>query len=191
MVLINGSPRTDGRIARWIATLASEARLAGFETKEFTVATLSVAPCTGCMACRSTGHCRLPEDGAQAVLHAMQEAGTIVIGAPCYWGNIPGQLKTLFDRMVYGMMGEDAHGFPTGRMRGKNSVIVTTCSTAWPFNRLLHQSQGTVRALREILRWSGIRTVATVQQGGTRHRAAFGRPEEARCRRIIKHLQNR
>lgn len=26
------------------------------------------------------------------------------MGAPCYWGNIPGQMKLLFDRIVYGMM---------------------------------------------------------------------------------------
>ena len=34
-----------------------------------------------------------------------------MMGAPCYWGNIPGQMKLLFDRIVYGMM-RDTPRFP-------------------------------------------------------------------------------
>ena len=67
------------------------------------------------------------------------KADAIVIGAPCFWGNIPGQLKLLFDRIVYGMM-RDTPRFPEPLMRGKKAVFISTCTTPWPFNILMNQS---------------------------------------------------
>ena len=188
ILLLNGSPRTNGLVSQWIAALDAEARAAGFTTETLRVASLDVSPCTGCMTCRSTNRCVLPDDGAQHVLRAMQAADIVIIGTPTYWGNIPGTLKSVFDRIVYGMMSEDSHARPRPLMKGKRAVVVTTCSTPWPFNRLFRQSQGAVNALREILRWSGIRLIGTIQQGGTRGHTSLGAREHARCRRIIKRL---
>jgi len=36
--------------------------------------------------------CLLAEDDSLPVLHLMQQANAIIMGAPCYWGNIPGQM---------------------------------------------------------------------------------------------------
>ena len=48
---------------------------------------------------------------SQWVLKMMQQADAIIKGAPCYWGNISGQMKLMFDRQVYGMM-RDTNRFP-------------------------------------------------------------------------------
>lgn len=188
VLLLNGSPRPNGLVSQWIEALDTEARTAGFTTEALTISSLNVSPCTGCMRCRSTNHCVLPDDGAQHVLQAMQAADIIIIGTPTYWGNIPGTLKTVFDRMVYGMMREDSYARPHPLMKGKRAVVVATCSTPFPFNRLFRQSQGAVNALREILKWSGIRLTCTIQQGGTRGHTGLTGRDRTRCRRIIKRL---
>ena len=83
------------------------------------VADLQISPCIGCMSCREKLKCCLPEDDAQRVLKQIEEAQALIIGAPCYWGNLPGQLKVMFDRIVYGMMGETSRGIPIGLHKGK------------------------------------------------------------------------
>ena len=128
---------------------------AGKEVHFIRTADLQMRHCTGCMYCRSKHACCLPEDDSVRVLEELQVCELLIIGAPCYWGNIPGELKILFDRLVYGMMDEDKRGIPIGLMKGKRAAIVSTSTTFWPFNIWFHQTRGVVRALKEILKWSG------------------------------------
>ena len=163
------------------------AEAGGAEVNVVRVADLNVKPCTGCMSCRSTLKCALPEDDAQKVLELIDNADAIVVGSPCYWGNMPGTLKVLFDRMVYGMMGESRRGMPRPLLKGRRAWLVVTCTTPWPFNVWFRQSRGTVRALREVLRWSGFRVAGCIERGGTRQRPVDGRDLE-RCRRAVRRL---
>ena len=165
--------------------MAEEARGWGAVTEEVRIADLTVHPCTGCMACRSRLECALPEDDAQRVLAKIKACDVLIVGAPCYWGNMPGTLKVLFDRMVYGLMGESPRGMPRPLHKGKRAVIVSTSTTPWPFNIWFHQTLGTVRALREILKWSGFRIVNTIERGGTRQKPVSEK-DLARCRRIMR-----
>lgn len=167
-LIINGSPRNDGIIKQILNEIAAETRRGGHEVTVVNIAELDVAPCRGCMACRSSKRCVLPPDGAQDIIRKMEQCDALVIGAPCYWGNIPGQLKTLFDRMVYGMIGESPRGIPLPLHNGKTAAIVTACSTRWPWSRLFNQSSGALKALREIMRWSGFKVAATLQRSDTR-----------------------
>lgn len=187
ILVVNGSPRKDGNIFRMLSAMKEEAEAKGFEVTSVSVSGLHVVPCTGCMTCRSRRECVLPEDDAQRVLRFIRECDVLVVGAPCYWGNIPGQLKVLFDRIVYGMMGEGSSGIPEPLHKGKKAILVSTCSTPFPFNIWFGQSQGAVRALREILKWSGFKVVSAIQLGGTRKRQA-GEKELKKCRRAIRKL---
>ena len=99
-----------------------------------------------------------------------------------------GQLKLLFDRMAYGMMDETSVGFPKPLHKGKRAVIVSTCTTPWPFNLLFHQSDGAVRAVKEVLKWSGFTICSTIQKGGTRKRPELTVREEGKCRRASRRL---
>ena len=188
VLFINGSPRRSGTVAGMLEVVRREAESRGAETVWADAGGLSVAPCRGCMACRTRGECVLPADDAQRVLSLMRRADAIVVGAPCYWGNMPGQLKVLFDRMVYGMMGESRGGLPRPLHRGKRALVVVACTTPWPFNIIFRQSAGTVRALREILRWSGFRIVGTVQRGGTKTRRGIDERCEKRLARLAARL---
>ena len=165
-----------------LEAMGQEAGARGAQVFCETVSRLHVRPCTGCMQCRAARQCVLPADDAQRVLELMRESDVLVIGSPCYWGNMPGTLKVLFDRLVYGLMGES---LPRPLHKGKRAILLTTCTTPWPFNVWFRQSRGTVRALREILKWSGFKIVRSVERGGTKTRPLTERDLE-RCRRAVR-----
>ena len=115
-------------------------------------------------------------------------ADALIVGSPCYWGNMSGQLKILFDRLVYGLMGESPKGFPLPLHKGKKAVIVSTGSTPWPFNIWFNQTRGTVKALREILKWSGFSVQGVLQKGGTKQHHELTMKELQKCKTLIKRL---
>lgn len=187
LLIINGSPRKKGLISQMLRVFHEQAIATGVEVTEVYANDLQIKPCMGCMACRSKRHCVLPEDDAQRVLTLIQQADAIVIGAPCYWGNIPGQLKLLFDRIVYGMM-HDTPRFPEPLMKGKRLVCISTSTTPFPFNILMNQSRGAIRALREIGRFSGWKIVDTIERGGTATRPQLSPRDISKCHKAFRKL---
>ena len=188
LLILNASPRRSGNIALMAATLKQEAERLGAEVEEIWVQGLTVHPCMGCMACRSKHACVLPEDDTQRVLEKIKAADALVVAAPCYWGNMPGTLKLLFDRMVYGLMDENAAGLPLPLHKGKRCVLISTSTTPWPFNILLHQSHGTIRAMKEVCKYSGFKIVATIEKGGTKGQKALPERILRRCRKAAGRL---
>ncbi|SES77047.1 NADPH-dependent FMN reductase [Prevotella sp. kh1p2] len=188
ILIINASPRRRGGIDRMLTIIEDEARALGADVETVRISQLTIAACTGCMVCRKKLACILPEDGAQSTLGKIKASDVLVIGAPCYWGNMPGTLKLLFDRIVYGMMDEDKRGIPVALHKGKQAVIISSCTTVWPFNILFHQSRGVVRALKEILKWSGFRIIATMEKGGTKNHPDLKEVERRKCIRIAKKI---
>ena len=187
LLIINGSPRKKGLISQMLRIFHEQAIATGIEVTEVYANDLQIKPCMGCMACRSKRHCVLPEDDAQRVLALIQQADAIVIGAPCYWGNIPGQLKLLFVRIVYGMM-RDTPRFPEPLMKGKRLVCISTSTTPFPFNILMNQSHGAIRALREIGRFSGWKIVDTIERGGTATRPQLSPRDISKCHKAFRKL---
>ena len=188
ILILNASPRRHGNISQMVEVMADECRQAGVEVQTVAVQQLDIRPCLGCMKCRAAHKCVLPEDDAQRVLKLIQQADALVVAAPCYWGNIPGTLKLLLDRIVYGMMDESDKGWPLPLHKGKRCVLVSTSTTPWPFNRIMHQSSGAIRAMKEVCRYSGLKTVATVEKGGTRHDTTLSEKDERRCRKAVRKL---
>ena len=187
ILILNASPRRHGNISQMVEVMADECRQAGVEVQTVAVQQLDIRPCLGCMKCRAAHKCVLPEDDAQRVLKLIQQADALVIAAPCYWGNIPGQLKLLFDRIVYGMM-RDTPRFPEPLMQGKKAVFISTCTTPFPFNILMNQSRGAIRALREIGRFSGWKIVDTIERGGTATRPQLSPRDISKCHKAFRKL---
>ncbi len=187
ILIINGSPRKKGLIAQMLGIMREEAEKHGDKVEMVYTNDLSVKPCTGCMACRTRGRCVLAEDDSQRVLGMMQDADAIIMGAPCYWGNIPGQMKLMFDRQVYGMM-RDTPRFPEPLMKGKRCILVSTCTTPWPFNIWMNQSRGAIRAMKEIGRYAGFKIVKTIERGGTVMHPTLTDKDKKKCRKAIQKL---
>ena len=188
ILVINASPRSIGLVSQMLNIMTKEAELLGAETETVIVSQLQIQPCIGCMNCRSENCCQLPEDDAHRTLKKIQEADALIIGSPCYWGNMNGYLKVLFDRMVYGFIGEGKNGIPLPKHKGKPAAIITTCTTQWPFNILFNQTNGVVRALKQILRYSGFTIKGIIQKGGTKTFAELTEKERKKCRKIIHQI---
>lgn len=186
-LIINGSPRKKGLISQMMQIMKSEIEKHGATASMVYSNDLSAKPCIGCMACRTKGECSYSQDDSQRLLKMIQEADNIIIGSPCYWGNIPGQLKLLFDRMVYGMM-RDTDRFPEPLLKGKKCILVSTCTTPWPLNILFNQSHGAIRALREVCHYSGFKIIKVIERGNTAKRPQLTEKDKAKCTKAIEKL---
>ena len=165
VLILNGSPRRHGNMSKMLELMKQELEGCGVGTVYIDVPQLQVHPCIGCMKCRSSLKCCLP-----------------------YWGNMPGEVKVLFDRMVYGMMGENSWGMPLPLHKGKKAIVVSTCTTPYPFNILYNQTHGVVKAFREILKWSGFKIVKTIERGGTKKHPELTEKDMRNCKKAVHKL---
>ena len=83
ILFINGSPNKNGNTAALAAELLKGKE---YETQNLTDYTIG-----------AYGQ-NLPGDGLDAVINAMKQADTIVIGSPVYWHNICGSVRNVLDR---------------------------------------------------------------------------------------------
>jgi multimeric flavodoxin WrbA len=170
VLILNASPRKKGTIATLLRATVQGVKQAGHTTEWVDVYDLSIKPCSACMRCRPDGTCVLPADDAQAIGRKIQAADGLIVGTPTHWGNMSAPLKCLFDRNVPIFMRESPRGLPIPRHKGKSAVIVTACTTPWPFNVIFAQSRGAIRAVKEILAYGGYTITAKVVKPGTKNR---------------------
>jgi len=88
-------------------------------------------------------------------------------------------------------MGESPKGMPQPRQKGKRAVIVTACTTPWPFNFILPESRGAIRAVREVLHYGGYRVVGTITKPGTKNSKEISSSLMAKTRRLGEKLTKR
>jgi putative NADPH-quinone reductase len=187
IVILNGSPRKNGTVATILKAVAVPLS-PSHETEWIDVCKLDMAFCTACMACRDKGTCVLPEDDAHRVGKKIQEADALIIGTPTHWGNMCAPLKLLFDRNVPVFMGESPKGMPEPRQKGKRAVIVTACTTPWPFNFIFPESRGAIRAVREVLHYGGYKLVGTITKPGTKKSKEIASSMMEKAERLGKKL---
>lgn len=186
-LILNGSPRRDGKIGR---LMKYAAEVSGEDVEVVNVYDLNIRPCTACMKCRIAGHCVLPEDDGHRLARRITEAEWLVVGSPTHWGNMSAGLKNMFDRLVPVFMGESSLGIPRPRQRGKRAVVVATCTTPFPFNVFFRQSRGTVKMIREVLQTGGFR-VYSLEVPGTRKWEVIPGKYLKRLARKVKKAQSR
>ena len=186
ILILNGSPRKHGVTATLLRIIADEARAAGAEVEWVDVASLSIKPCIGCLKCRPDKPCILPRDDAHRIGELIERCSGLVVGTPTYWGNMSGQLKLLFDRIVptlehyvlYTMR------FPSPKHKGKKAAIVTASLAPFPFNRLRSQAGGAIRAVRTIMNAAGFDIMAQINVPLTRDLAHIGERWLSKARKL-------
>jgi len=190
VLVLNGSPRKNGTVSSLLKAI-TEPLSAGHEIEWIDLCRLNMKYCTACMVCREKETCILPEDDAHIVGKKIQVADALVIGTPTHWGNMCAPLKLLFDRNVPVFMGESPGGIPVPRQKGKRAVIVTACTTPWPFNFILPESRGAIRAVKEVLKYGGYKTVGTITKPGTKKSNEISSSLTTRARRLGNKLVQR
>lgn len=188
LLILNGSPRVKGTVAKILHEIEQGAKDSGCETVFIDVASLSFASCTGCMACRTKRACILPHDDAHDVAERIRHCAALVVGTPVYWGNMNGNLKRLFDRLVYALETESPLGIPCPHHKGKRAAIVTACTTPFPFNIVCGQTSKAAAALKEILSWSGFRVQSHIAMSGTKQTDKATPWQKRRARNCAKRL---
>lgn len=161
---------------------------AGAECTEINLYDKDIRQCIGCMSCRTKLSCPIKDDMSE-IARAIKDADRIVIGAPCYWANMPGVLKTMFDRLVYLFIAKGKRGLPVPLLKGRNALVIATATTPMPFARLFGQTSGTVKSIHRILRMGGIKTIPSIQIGGTMKRDATDSDLRRVDRRMTKLLK--
>jgi len=167
ILVLNGSARKNGTVANLLKEIADGASNK-YEVEWIDVHELRIRPCTACMKCRPDRECILPQDDGHVTGRKIKDADGLIVGTPTHWGNMSAQLKLLFDRNVPIFMGEKPNGMPFPRQKGKPAVIVTACTTPWPFNFIAGQSRGAIRAVNEVLHYGGYKLLGKIVKSGTK-----------------------
>lgn len=167
MLILQASPRKNGNVWQMAEKIEEEYKSRNFQVETIDVTKMAFHDCIGCMKCRTIGKCIFNDD-AETVGKKMEQADIICVASPVWWGNMPGHLKSLFDRNVFRMMGELLLGIPKPLMKGKKAILVSACTTPFPFNYLCGQTTGLKRAVKEIFKSSGIKLVKVISRGGTK-----------------------
>ena len=100
ILILNGSPRKNGKTASLVNAFAEGAESAGNEIKNLYLQGMNIKGCIACEACsRNGGICSQKNDDMEQVAEAYLRADVVVFASPMYWGTISGQLKTCIDRL--------------------------------------------------------------------------------------------
>ena len=83
ILFINGSPNKNGNTAALAATLLNDKNYTTLNLTDYVIGAYGQ---------------NLPNDGLDTVIHAIEQADTIVVGSPVYWHNICGSVRNVLDR---------------------------------------------------------------------------------------------
>jgi len=98
ILAIAGSPRPHGNTEFLLERLLDAARKNGADTKLFTLAGKTIAPCIDCGKCGKRDPYCAQADDMRDLYPLMLWADAIVFGTPVYMGTMTAQLKAVFDR---------------------------------------------------------------------------------------------
>jgi len=167
ILAINGSPRKNGRITEMVEAILSGAQSNGHIVKQVRLAEMDIKECQGCMSCQEKGACVFRDDIA-IIEEDIKRAEVIIWATPTHWGNVSALTLKVFERLFGFLIQENPKGLPLRReANGKKAVLITTCSTSFPFNWLFNQSRSTLNRMQEVCRYSGQEVVKTLVLPGT------------------------
>ena len=141
---ICGSGRKDGNTG---ALVEEVLKGTGGETELVWLIDINVGYCTGCMRCAAEGNC-WQKDGMTDLYRKMIDCEALVIGSPCYYGDVSGLVKSMMDRSIalgYMGIGKESEQPMHGRkpLVDKPAVIVAAVA-AHGVDRALETMEGFV-----------------------------------------------
>ncbi|NLI53283.1 MAG: flavodoxin family protein [Clostridiales bacterium] len=103
VLAINGSPRVNGNTGAALKVMTDELERQGIETETIQVGNQSIHGCTACGHCSTSAgnRCVFTDDCGNEVTQKMREADGFILGAPTYYGGMPGPMKSFLDRALF------------------------------------------------------------------------------------------
>ena len=100
VLLVNGSPKTNGNTAFALAQMAEVFAAEGIETETIQVGSKDIRGCIGCGQCYKAGKCVF-DDLVNEVGEKLAQADGMVVGSPVYYASPNGTLISFLDRLFY------------------------------------------------------------------------------------------
>ena len=100
VLLINGSPHTEGNTAQALQEMVKIFAEEQIEAEIVHVGNKEIRGCIGCGTCYKTGTCVF-DDVVKELSAKFQEADGMVIGSPVYYASANGTLIAALDRLFY------------------------------------------------------------------------------------------
>ncbi|MCX5634522.1 MAG: flavodoxin family protein [Planctomycetota bacterium] len=129
ILILNGSPKTDGNTAAMVEWFSQGAREKGADVEIVRTAYLKYKT-LGCISCRKCQtidkyECGIDDD-AKPVLAKMAEVDVIVMATPLYFFGASAQLKLIFDRMFSLYKWDNDAGTMQTPLIGKTLVLLAS-----------------------------------------------------------------
>ena len=118
VLLVNGSPHSNGSTKRCLKEAADAILSWGLEVEYFELGEGPFYGCTACGKCAATQRCHFEDDPANALIDALAAADGIIIGSPVYYASANGALCAVLDRAFYAA---------SSRFMGKPAAAIAVC----------------------------------------------------------------
>ena len=119
ILIINGSPHTDGTTALLRDKFAEGAADAGHSITTFHACKEELHPCIGCDRCRTTEDGCIYKDGMEKLNPLLLDADCVVFATPLYYFGMSAQIKMVIDRFYANNT--------TLRSQKKKAVLLAAC----------------------------------------------------------------
>ena len=129
ILVLQGSPNAHGSTAILAREFAVGAREAGHDVDIVNVASLDVAPCTGCVACGYGGPCAQYDDFDE-LREQILASDMLVFATPLYYYGMTAQLKAVVDRFC------SANPRISGKRLKSALLAVAWNDDSWTFDAL-------------------------------------------------------
>jgi multimeric flavodoxin WrbA len=101
VIAFNGSPHSDGVVARGISIMRGELEKEGVKVETIHVGDKNIHGCMDCHKCRELKRCAISGDPVNEAFEKMQSADGIILGCPVYYGGVAGTFKSFLDRLFF------------------------------------------------------------------------------------------
>ncbi|MDR0205807.1 MAG: flavodoxin family protein [Bacteroidales bacterium] len=100
VLLINGSPNSEGCTFTALSEVAKALTECGIETEIVQIGDKIVRGCSACGSCKKTNQCVF-DDIVNEMIEKAKTADGFVFGSPVYYSGINGTMKSFLDRLFY------------------------------------------------------------------------------------------
>lgn len=100
VLIINGSPHSDGNTSIAINELTSVFESEGIETEIVQIGNKAIRGCIGCYSCAKNGKCVF-DDEVNEIAPKFEQADALVVASPVYYASANGTLISFLDRLFY------------------------------------------------------------------------------------------
>lgn len=98
VILVNGSPHERGCTYTALREAADELERQGAEAEILHIGREPVGGCVACYQCARQGACVF-DDAVNRLADRLSTADGVILGCPVYYAGVPGQFKSLLDRL--------------------------------------------------------------------------------------------